>query len=150
MQAVTSAPAKLMGQDWRIGHVLPGYDADLVLWDRFPLEIGAKPFRVFTDGLTTYEDVNSENVPFSHQNGSNGEFKSCPSAVTSIRLHNMSNVYASEEDHIEGDVVLIVENGYVTCLGTAEKCPKKDGLLDIDGHGGSLVPVILLFVCFAS
>lgn len=144
IQAVTSAPAKLMGQDWRIGHVRPGYDADLVLWDRFPLEIGAKPFRVFTDGLTTFKDANTEKVPFSHQNRSHDELKSCPPVGTSIRLHNLSNVYASEAVHIENDAALIVENGYVTCLGTAKDCPGKDGLLNIDGHGGSLVPVIFL------
>ena len=34
IQAVTSVPAERLGQDHRIGYVEPGYDADLVIWNR--------------------------------------------------------------------------------------------------------------------
>jgi imidazolonepropionase-like amidohydrolase len=35
MKSVTSVPAERMGQDHRIGYVNKGYDADLVIWDKY-------------------------------------------------------------------------------------------------------------------
>ena len=37
----------------RIGFVRPGYDADLVVWDRHPLQVGATPLQVFIDGVSS-------------------------------------------------------------------------------------------------
>ncbi|KAI0746218.1 composite domain of metallo-dependent hydrolase [Daedaleopsis nitida] len=51
LSAVTSTPAKVMGQDHRIGYVKEGYDADLVLWDSHPLALGATPQQVWIDGI---------------------------------------------------------------------------------------------------
>ena len=39
IQAVTSVPASLMGQDWRIGYIKPGYDGDVVVWNQYILLI---------------------------------------------------------------------------------------------------------------
>ncbi|WFC96558.1 hypothetical protein MBRA1_003219 [Malassezia brasiliensis] len=50
LKAVTSAPAHVLGLAHRIGHVKQGWDADLVLWDRHPLQLGATPRQVFIDG----------------------------------------------------------------------------------------------------
>ena len=70
--AVTSVPAKRLGQGWRIGQVkegrdlfgtrsmniiylnidplfVQGYDADVIIWNRNPLELGAKPLATFID-----------------------------------------------------------------------------------------------------
>ncbi|KAL1952082.1 hypothetical protein VTO73DRAFT_1231 [Trametes versicolor] len=49
--AVTSTPARVMGQDHRIGYVSEGYDADVVLWDSNPLALGATPEQVWIDGI---------------------------------------------------------------------------------------------------
>jgi imidazolonepropionase-like amidohydrolase len=51
LRAVTAVPAKAMGLGDRIGTLEVGKDADVVLWDRSPLELGAKPLRVFVDGV---------------------------------------------------------------------------------------------------
>ncbi|TPX18953.1 uncharacterized protein E0L32_011346 [Thyridium curvatum] len=48
--SVMAVPARLMGMDNRIGFIRPGYDADLVVWDRHPLRVGAAPLEVFIDG----------------------------------------------------------------------------------------------------
>lgn len=50
LKSVTSAPAHVLGLAHRIGHVRVGADADLVLWDRHPLHLGATPMQVFVDG----------------------------------------------------------------------------------------------------
>ncbi|KAJ5685084.1 hypothetical protein N7536_007703 [Penicillium majusculum] len=50
LQAVTSVPARSIQQDHRIGYVRPGYDADIVIWDDHPLQVGATPSQVFIDG----------------------------------------------------------------------------------------------------
>ncbi|THU91950.1 composite domain of metallo-dependent hydrolase [Dendrothele bispora CBS 962.96] len=55
LAAVTTTPAKVMGQDHRIGYVKEGYDADLVLWDSHPLSLGATPKQVFIDGIAQLE-----------------------------------------------------------------------------------------------
>jgi imidazolonepropionase-like amidohydrolase len=55
IQSVTSTPARLMGQDHRIGYIRENYDADLVIWDKNPLSIGAHPLKVFINGCSTFE-----------------------------------------------------------------------------------------------
>ncbi|KAI0374295.1 composite domain of metallo-dependent hydrolase [Pilatotrama ljubarskyi] len=55
LAAVTSTPARVMGQDHRIGYVSEGYDADVVLWDSHPLALGATPVQVWIDGIPQLE-----------------------------------------------------------------------------------------------
>lgn len=50
LASVTSTPARALGLDHRIGHIRPGYDADLVVWDAHPLATGATPLQVVVDG----------------------------------------------------------------------------------------------------
>ncbi len=54
-QAVTSTPAKLLGQEKRLGQIAPGFDADLVLWEGHPLQSMTKTQFVFVDGEIAYD-----------------------------------------------------------------------------------------------
>ncbi|CAG8554403.1 3358_t:CDS:10 [Diversispora eburnea] len=54
--AVTSVPAKALGLDHRIGQISVGYDADIVIWDSYPLSLGATPLEVYID---VYIDENN-------------------------------------------------------------------------------------------
>jgi len=47
---ITINPAKIMGLDDRIGSIKVGKDADMVLYDRCPLDITAKIVKVYIDG----------------------------------------------------------------------------------------------------
>ncbi|OAX43328.1 composite domain of metallo-dependent hydrolase [Rhizopogon vinicolor AM-OR11-026] len=85
LAAVTSTPARIMGQDHRIGSVregllifLPdpsyadqlltsGYDADLVLWDSHPLALGATPQQVWIDGIPQLSEPAFSTKPKSFQ-----------------------------------------------------------------------------------
>ncbi len=51
LSAVTSTPAKAAGMDHRMGHLQDGYDADVVVWDSFPLTLGATPVQTYVDGI---------------------------------------------------------------------------------------------------
>lgn len=71
LRGVTSAAAKTLGLDHRIGQARIGFDADLVLWDRHPLSLGAEPVEVIIDGnrqTLHIDNLDSESV----KNSENG------------------------------------------------------------------------------
>ncbi|ORY35366.1 hypothetical protein BCR39DRAFT_509101 [Naematelia encephala] len=49
--SVTTHSAKAMGMDHRLGYIREGYDADIVVWDSFPLTLGATPKQTYIDGI---------------------------------------------------------------------------------------------------
>ena len=51
LASVTSVPATAAGLSHRIGILREGADADLVLWDSHPLQLGATPRKVWIDGI---------------------------------------------------------------------------------------------------
>ncbi|KAF5371160.1 hypothetical protein D9758_004120 [Tetrapyrgos nigripes] len=63
LASVITTPARIMGQDHRIGYVKEGYDADLVLWDSHPLSLGATPKQVFIDGIAQLKEPHTLTKP---------------------------------------------------------------------------------------
>ncbi len=51
LSSVTSTSAKAAGMDHRMGHLKDGYDADVVVWDSYPLTLGATPVQTYVDGI---------------------------------------------------------------------------------------------------
>ncbi|KAH8094913.1 hypothetical protein BXZ70DRAFT_946606 [Cristinia sonorae] len=51
LSSVTSTPAHAAGMNHRIGRLAEGVDADVVLWDSHPLQLGATPRQVWIDGI---------------------------------------------------------------------------------------------------
>ena len=51
LASVTSTPAVAAGLSHRIGLLQEGVDADVVLWDAHPLQLGAHPHQVWIDGI---------------------------------------------------------------------------------------------------
>lgn len=49
--SVTSIPATAVGLWHRVGALFEGADADLVMWDSHPLQLGATPTKVWIDGV---------------------------------------------------------------------------------------------------
>ncbi|RKP22565.1 hypothetical protein SYNPS1DRAFT_31826 [Syncephalis pseudoplumigaleata] len=67
LASVTSVPANALGLGHRIGRLLLGYDADVVVWDAHPLALGARPLQVFIDGapqLKLERDLSNTPKPF--------------------------------------------------------------------------------------
>lgn len=54
LETVTINPARILGIDKWLGSIEPGKDADLVIWDGYPLELRSKVERVFIDGKPVY------------------------------------------------------------------------------------------------
>ena len=51
LASVTTTPATAAGLSHRIGYLREGSDADVVLWDTHPLQLGATPIKVWIDGV---------------------------------------------------------------------------------------------------
>ncbi|KAK4046878.1 hypothetical protein OIV83_005774 [Microbotryomycetes sp. JL201] len=51
LKSVTVNPANVAGFGHRLGKVEKGFDADVVIWDRHPLRLGATPKQVWIDGI---------------------------------------------------------------------------------------------------
>ncbi|TFK22333.1 hypothetical protein FA15DRAFT_706442 [Coprinopsis marcescibilis] len=51
LASITSTPAIAAGLSHRIGILQKGADADVVLWDSHPLQLGATPVKVWIDGI---------------------------------------------------------------------------------------------------
>ena len=58
-EVITLNGAKILGIDDRIGSIEEGKDADIVLWDKDPLDVLAKVQKVFIDGKIVY-DIDTE------------------------------------------------------------------------------------------
>lgn len=57
IKAVTSNPAEILEIDNITGRVKEGLDADIVIWDRNPLDIQAKVLKTFVNGKIAYERI---------------------------------------------------------------------------------------------
>lgn len=51
LASVTTTPATAAGLSHRIGYLREGSDADVVIWDTHPLQLGATPVKVWIDGV---------------------------------------------------------------------------------------------------
>jgi len=51
LASVTTTPAAAAGLSHRVGYLRGGSDADVVLWDTHPLQLGATPINVWIDGV---------------------------------------------------------------------------------------------------
>jgi adenine deaminase len=52
---ITLNPAKQLGIDKRVGSIEAGKDADLVIYDKYPLSDYAKVQKVFIDGVVYFD-----------------------------------------------------------------------------------------------
>ncbi|KAG2228204.1 hypothetical protein INT45_010996 [Circinella minor] len=51
LAALTTVPANSLGLGHRVGSIESGKDADIVIWERHPLRLGARPKTVIVDGI---------------------------------------------------------------------------------------------------
>lgn len=62
LEAITSAPADILGFGDRVGRIAVGLDADLVLWDGDPLDATSRAQRVWIDGRQVFAYVDGQGV----------------------------------------------------------------------------------------
>ncbi|KAG0165678.1 hypothetical protein DFQ28_008568 [Apophysomyces sp. BC1034] len=141
-KAVTSVPAHALGLGHRIGSLKVGYDADIVVWDREPLELGASPLQVFVDGTALFEErpftpptakQEPKTVAFDEQNGTEGS--------TTFVLSNVGSILL---DELHKNVQVAVENGKIICVAqdcsNTVKFMSQGQIQNIDIQGGYVTP----------
>jgi imidazolonepropionase-like amidohydrolase len=137
IKAVTSVPAERMGQDHRIGYVKKGYDADIVLWDKNPLELGAHPLKVFVDGYSTFEHTDfaksiNEKVslrPMMHISDIVWKMPETEKLVESATYINIYGLIHSESAEWQKESKIVVSKGIITCIGPA--CKPSGEIVDL-------------------
>ncbi|KAF9906005.1 hypothetical protein BX616_000828 [Lobosporangium transversale] len=150
--SVTSVPAKALGLDHRIGKIAVGYDADLAIWEKHPLALGAHPLQVYIDGVAQIKGVDpskwsiqdepqkfeklpelvvpKESKDVCSERAETGVFK----GIKKLFLNN------SEQFSDEGDLVVVIDRGEVICTGHCQTeivaMDKKNApVYDLGGEG---------------
>lgn len=158
LSSITTHSAKIAGLDHRMGYIRPGYDADVVVWDSFPLTIGATPKQTYIDGIPQIIHPHVQEKPKDAQKISPaGDYdKEAAEAVAargdpdlrpkhkskSVLFENVDGFYLSGFDvqGVPGRVV--VNGGEITCVGS--DCAVAEGEYDtVDLRGGSLMPGLI-------
>ncbi|ORY37667.1 hypothetical protein BCR33DRAFT_721390 [Rhizoclosmatium globosum] len=138
--AVTSVPAERLGAGWRIGSLQEGFDADVVVWDRPPLQQGAHPLRVIIDGYTTLKHplvTSQPPTPLPRTPAVSPILDFPQTQLPAYTVSNISGIYTQENQILKG--LITVENGIVTCIGL--KCTPKGYLLNL--NGGVVIPGLI-------
>ncbi|KAI8806713.1 hypothetical protein BJ742DRAFT_815968 [Cladochytrium replicatum] len=154
IQSVTKVPAERLGQGFRIGRILRGYDADVVVWDRHPLELGAHPLRVFVDGHTTFSlpltlpkpekapATVEEMTAISTADVSGGVCKqgdvNSKVAYSKVAIVGIGRLIADKANDLV-DAELVIKDGIVECFGRRGACNTQKATV-YDLNGGWIIP----------
>jgi hypothetical protein len=153
-KAVTSVPANAIGLGHRIGSLKVGYDADLVIWDREPLELGATPLQVFVDGVPLFDERPIEPVAKKDISSSSA------AAATAVAVNPPSSKLEGAKSFVlknagysflgktptQGPIQVVVKDGSIICsaadcTGTIASVQSAEGVLEYDLQGGYVLPV---------
>ncbi|KAF9001214.1 hypothetical protein BDZ89DRAFT_1146986 [Hymenopellis radicata] len=169
LSSVITTPARIMGLAHRIGSLVKGHDADVVIWDSQPLALGAAPKRVYIDGIPQLEiphlipkPLFSQKVPLTPNFDAeakeavkyDGTQPLNPKATISgaVVFENVKSVYVQRAGKVVeayfarnglGNGVVHVENGKMSCYGSQYVCLETkafSGATRIDLEGGSIAP----------
>lgn len=150
MSSVTTHSAKSLGVDHRLGYVRVGYDADLVVWDSFPLSLGATPKQTYIDGIPQISESHIVEKPEEAQKvtqegkwdkeiqetlAARGDPDLRPKGKANVVFTHVKEMYREMVQEVGGTVV--VTNGEISCVG---ECAFAEGFEVIDLKGGSITP----------
>ncbi|KAJ6469475.1 hypothetical protein C8R45DRAFT_1055168 [Mycena sanguinolenta] len=174
LASVTSTPARIMGQDHRIGRIIEGFDADIIVWDSHPLALGAAPKQVFIDGIaqldkpyTSVKPKSTQHAPttpnFDKEIADAIKYEGLPPLepeaaksdvvvfrnVGSIFLKNPATRLVDEVfTSASAEGVVVVEKGQIVCSGTEAACStafSRSEALHLDLDGGSIFPGLVSY-----
>jgi imidazolonepropionase-like amidohydrolase len=145
-KAITSVPAHALGLGHRVGSLKPGYDADVVIWDRSPLEIGAAPLQVFIDGIPLFDEKPIEPVEEIKQKVQTTATKMTmpQEGAKKIRLTNVGGMFLSGYDSDAAPKDLVVDHGAILTAQDVDAQSNAD-IETIDIQGGYVLPVSFFF-----
>lgn len=162
LRSITSIPANAMDQGHRIGYCRPGYDADMVVWDAHPLEVGATPLQVFVDGMpqlddekvkestgskytdkveaktqTPSEPVMRAEIDDESKNACAKRDGSLNMIVTGIKKNFVHHHAALKTTKDHEEMQLVVNSGRIVCLGGEVEC--ADARITVQGAEHSVI-----------
>jgi imidazolonepropionase-like amidohydrolase len=154
LAGVTSASAELLGLGERIGKVLPGFDADVVVWDSDPLSVGAAPVQVWIDGTPQFEDpvelkkpVSPHSLPIERLEPMEMAAEEVKDVVlegiTKIMLPGLEQLLS-----VETDSLVVVQQGRIVCIGRCADetiVAKTDGARIVALSNGYVAPALTAF-----
>ncbi|KZV83698.1 hypothetical protein EXIGLDRAFT_728044 [Exidia glandulosa HHB12029] len=164
LASVISTPAKVLGLDHRLGFLRRGYDADLVIWDAHPLQIGATPTQVLVDGIpqlgdkpviapkTSAQQAAPKTPDFSNEAAAAVKYEGLPplepTSSTSVRFVNVKYVWGSgkryqDKDGKMGEVV--VRAGKIVCAGNCTETAADSEETLVDLKGGEIAPGLVAY-----
>ena len=121
LAGVTSASAELLGLGHRVGKIVEGFDADIVVWDSDPLSAGATPVQVWIDGAPQFKDPVALKKPVTPPLEPNVDLLNDFDTKVSqqdVIFTGISKVFLDEMDaEYDDGVAMIVRNGDIVCLG---------------------------------
>ncbi|KAG0743071.1 hypothetical protein G6F62_006497 [Rhizopus arrhizus] len=119
-KTVTSVPANAIGLGHRVGSLKVGYDADLVIWDREPLELGATPLQVFIDGVPQFDERPIEPVVQKRTASTKATIEEHGlekmNGAKSFILRNVGYSFLGQEPE-KGPLDVIIKDGSLLCSG---------------------------------
>ncbi|KAG8778619.1 hypothetical protein FRC12_024891 [Ceratobasidium sp. 428] len=165
--SLTTTPAEVAGYAHRLGYIKPGYDADLIIWDSYPLSLGATPQQVYIDGVAQLENPAVIPKPTALQEppsppswereahaaqASDGMHNLIPADRDdphTIILRNVSLLVQDEEVLEFGGKggTVVAKHGSIVCSGKARECDSYSSARarSIDLQRGSILPGLISF-----
>ncbi|KDQ57533.1 hypothetical protein JAAARDRAFT_267221 [Jaapia argillacea MUCL 33604] len=171
LSSVITTPAEVLGLGHRIGYLATGFDADLVIWDRHPLALGATPRQVFIDGIPQLDssiaphhvtNLGPPSTPnFDREAADAVAYDGLPPLhprnprkdlvvfvnVTDAWTRDFNGTRNLMDGQTEPGVVA-AERGRIICAGSAMSCAPQLARPDavvVDLEGGSLSPALVSF-----
>ncbi|EJC98798.1 composite domain of metallo-dependent hydrolase [Fomitiporia mediterranea MF3/22] len=173
LASVTSTAAGVLGYEHRIGYIREGYDADLVLWDSHPLQLGATPQQVFIDGIAQLKAPHVvekseylQHVPqtpnFDDEAKETLKHEGLPPLLPQqsftdsvVVFTNVTSVWTVEDTlseiqtlDFDGSGMVVTQGGHIICKGSGGACgsfAKSSDSTIVDLEGGSISPGLVSF-----
>lgn len=159
--SVTTHPARAVGLDHRLGYIRPGYDADVVVWDSYPLALGATPKQTYIDGIPQILDPHVTHKPADAQKPTqSGDYdRETAEAVqargdpdlwpkksaSNIVFQNVEAMFLPDRvdaTELKQGSTVVIANGEIACAGECA-VPEGTEFETIDLKGGSITPGLI-------
>ncbi|KAI8383028.1 hypothetical protein BD560DRAFT_385830 [Blakeslea trispora] len=145
-KAITSVPAKALGLGHRLGSLKVGYDADVVIWDRHPLSLGAAPIQVYIDGIPLFEQKPIEAVFEAAVSKKTSTSSTLKKNFRNYIIKNIEKNYMHKDAVHEFGASMIIKDGDILCTTNCSSSfflEASETFETIDIKGGYVLPGIV-------
>jgi len=146
LHSVSSIPANAIGLGHRVGTLELGKDGDVVVWDKHPLVIGARPTKVFLEGVLKVDNPSSNPPSITPPVVSQEMLVNSSTACTlpsGSYYATAGTMYTMNDNAAISNPLIIVTNGIITCVGDTISCTIPNGFDKYSLSGGFIIPGII-------